>query len=282
MNSYKHPETLVSTQWLADHLSDSNVRIVEVDMDPQTYQNAHIPGAIFWHIFTDLLNPDFSQKLNAQDLSKLLSRSGITPETIVIPYGSPGTSGWIFWLLQVAGHKNVRVLNGEHQKWVSENRPVSSDFAQYPETPYSIDALNHSSRAYRTDVQADLEKADSEKSDQILVDVRTQAEYSGEFFFNKPPEEHERAGHIPTAVHLDQALTMNSDGTLKSFDDLKALYSRHNITPDKAVITYCAIGARAGYIWFVLTYLLGYPNVKNYDGSWVEWIQQAGAAIATG
>ena len=275
MNNYAHPDVLVSTQWLADHLDDNSIRIVEVDMSPENHQNTHIPGAMFWSLMTDLLNHDFSQKLEINTLEALLSRSGITAETTVIAYGSyPGTGGWIFWLLKLLGHKDVRVLNGGHQKWMSEGRPVTSELANYASTQYSIAQLDPQLRIGYDKVLANLQSPE-----QVLVDVRTQAEYSGEQFLMQPPKEDERAGHIPDAVHLEQTLTLNTDGTIKSFDELTQLYSQHGGTADKLVVTYCAIGARAGYIWFVLKCLLGYPNVKNYDGSWNEWSRQPNAPV---
>jgi len=275
MNNYAHPEVIVSTQWLSERLDDPRVRIIEADMSPQNHQGTHIPGAIFWGFIPDLLNPDFSQKLEISTLEALLSRSGITPETTVVAYGSyPGTSGWIFWLLKLLGHQDVRVLNGGHQKWMSEGRPVAEALATYTPTQYSIKALDPSLRIGCEEIQANFET-----DKQVLLDVRTYAEYSGEQFLIDPPKEGERAGHIPGSVHLEQGLTRNEDGTLKSFDELMQLYSGHGVTPEKCVIPYCAIGARAGYIWFVLKYLLGYPNVRNYTGSWNEWSRQADAPV---
>lgn len=276
MTDYANPNVIVSTQWLADHLNDPKVRVVEVDMSPQQNQNAHIPGAVFWNTFTDVLCPDLSINLDTAAIERLLSRSGITPDTTVIAYGSyPGTGGFIFWLLTLFGHAQVRVLNGGHQKWKAEGRPVTENLSTLTATQYRIEqSLNHNMRVSSEEIQASFAHPE-----QVLLDVRTPAEYAGEQFLMKPPEGTERAGHIPGAIYAEHLLTLNEDGTLKSFDELKTLYEGKGITPDKEIFPYCAIGARAGYVWFVFKYLLGYPNVRNYDGSWNEWSRLPNAAI---
>ena len=267
MSQYAHPEVLVDTQWLMDHLNDPMMRLLEVDMSPEPYKDAHIPGAIFWSIFSDLLMPDLRMNLDPTAMEKLLSRSGISPDTTVIAYGSyPGTGAWIFWLLQLFGHQKVRVLNGGHQKWVAEGRPVTSDLSNFPPTSYQTTAPNPDLRVLQSEVQTSLAKTDC-----VLLDVRTAEEYCGEVFMMKPPEGSERGGHIPGAVHLEHTHTLNEDGTFKSADELQALYSSRGVTADKEVLPYCAIGGRSAYTWFVLKYLLGYPRVRNYDGSWNEW-----------
>ncbi len=274
MFQYAHPEVLVDTQWLANHLNDPNLRIIEVDMSPEPYQNAHIPGAVFW-TFTDLLLPNWRVNLDAIAFEKLMSQSGITNETTVIAYGSyPGTGGWIFWLLKLFGHENVRVLNGGYQKWKTEGRPLATQLLTFPPMQYLAKTADANLRALQEEVQASIGRGD-----QVLLDVRTSQEYCGEWFFNQPPQGSERAGHIPGAVHIEHILTLNDDGTFKSHDELQALYSSKGITADKAVFPYCAIGGRSGYTWFVLKYLLGYPNVRNYDGSWNEWSRLPDALI---
>lgn len=267
MLEYAHPSVLVDTQWLANHLHDPNLRIVEVDISPQAYQNAHIPDAVFWHIFTDLLLPDRKINLDPSAFEKLMARSGITNDTTVIAYGSyPGTGAWIFWLLKVFGHEDVRVLNGGYQKWKSEGRPLAPELSAFPSTDYHAKTPDLSLRVLHSEVYSSIGR-----SDRVLLDVRTPQEYSGEWFFDQPPKADERTGHIPGAVHLEHTLTFNEDGTFKSFNELKNLYTSKQITADKEVFPYCAIGGRSGYTWFVLKYLLGYPNVRNYDGSWNEW-----------
>lgn len=275
MTDYAHPEVLIDTQWLAEHLNDSHLRVVEVDMSPDPYRDAHIPGAVFWNIFTDLLRPDLRMNLDAAAIAKLLSRSGVTNEMMVVAYGSyPGSGAWIFWLLKLFGHQDVRVLNGGHQKWMAEGCPVATELSTYPPTQYSAKPLDANLRVSYEEVQAALDRPD-----QILLDVRTIQEYRGEHFLMKPPEGAERAGHIPGSVHIEHRLTLNEDGAFKSFDQLQALYHSKGVTADKAVFPYCAIGGRSGYTWFVLKYLLGYPHVRNYDGSWNEWSRSTNAPI---
>ena len=275
MSQYAHPEVLIDTQWLMEHLNHPMVRVVEVDTSPVPYQNAHIPGAVFWNIFTDLLMPDLTMNLEPTAIENLLSRSGISQETSVIAYGSyPGTGAWIFWLLKLFGHDNVHVLNGGYQKWLAESRPLSAELSSVTHTKYQANAPDASLRILQTEVQASLGQSDA-----VLLDVRTPQEYRGEIFMMKPPEGSERGGHIPSAVHLEHTLTLNEDGTFKSADELHALYSSQGVTADKAIVPYCAIGGRSAYIWFVLKYLLGYPDVRNYDGSWNEWSRLPRAPI---
>ena len=267
MSEYAHPEFLVDTQWLAENLNNPNVRIVEVDQNSEVYKDAHLPGAVFWNIFTDLLQPNLRVNFELTAWEKLLSNSGITPETTVVAYGSyPGVGAWIFWLLNVFGHKNVRVLNGGYQKWKAEGYPIAKALSTYPKTQYNLRNFDNSLRAFTEDVQAFMGKKDC-----ILLDVRSVEEYRGEWFLNRPPKGTERAGHIPGAVHLEHLLVFQEDGTFKSMDQLQTLYKSQGITADQNIIPYCAIGGRSGCIWFVLKYLLGYPNVRNYDGSWNEW-----------
>jgi thiosulfate/3-mercaptopyruvate sulfurtransferase len=264
---YAHPDALVDTQWLANHLDDPAVRVVEVDVSPNPYQDAHIPGAVFWNITTDLLNRDLSINLSPASIEKLLSRSGISQSTKVIAYGSyPGTGAWIFWLLKTFGHENVFVLNGGHQKWLAEGRLLTSALSSFAPTQYQANSPNADFRVSQPEVESSLGQ-----SDRALLDVRSDAEYSGEVFMMKPPEGAERAGHIPGAVHLEHLLTLNEDGTFKSADELRSLYQAQGITADKEIFPYCAIGARSASVCFVLKYLLGYPKVRNYDGSWNEW-----------
>ncbi|MEM9219933.1 MAG: sulfurtransferase [Cyanobacteria bacterium P01_F01_bin.150] len=275
MSEYAYPEVLIDTQWLMEHLKDPTVRVVEVDSSQDLHQDAHIPGAIFWSIFTDLLMPDLRMNLDSSAIEKLLSRSGISQETTVIAYGSyPGTGAWIFWLLKLFGHDNVVVLNGGHHKWIAEGRPLSVDLSNFSPTQYQAQSPNASFRVLQAEVQSVLERTDC-----VLLDVRTTQEYRGEVFMMNPPEGSERAGHIPGAVHLEHMLTLHEDGTFKSVDELRTLYSNCGVTPDKEIFPYCAIGGRSAYIWFVLKYLLGYPNVRNYDGSWNEWSRLPDALI---
>ena len=285
MFQYAHPEVLVDTQWLLAHLNDPMVRVVEVagtppckggaccdrpaavNTSPEPYKDAHLPGAIFWNIFSDLLKPDLSMNLEPTAIEKLLSRSGISRNTAVIAYGSyPDTGAWLFWLLKTFGHDKVYVLNGGYQKWVAHGCPLTSELSNFAPTQYQAQSPDSRFRVLQAEVQASLGRNDC-----VLLDVRTFQEYRGEVFMLKPPEGAERGGHIPGAIHLEHTLTLNKDGTYKSAQELQTLYSSKGITGDKNIFPYCAIGGRSASTWFVLKYLLGYPNVRNYDGSWNEW-----------
>lgn len=275
MFNYTHPKVLVDTHWLTDHLSDANLRLIEVNLSPQKYNEGHLPGAIFWNILTDLLLPDLHLNLDPIAVEKLLTRSGITNDTTIVAYGDfSATGAWIFWLLNIFGHRDVRVLNGGRQKWIAENRSLTKEPTIVNPTQYQIKSPDDSLRILWQEVRESMYRAD-----RVLLDVRSPQEYYGEYFMMKPPQGEERSGHIPGAVHLDYELTLNEDGTFKSFEELQALFKSKGITPDKEIIPYCAIGARSGYIWFVLKYLLGYRKVRNYDGSWNEWSQLSDAPI---
>ncbi|MGF1494737.1 MAG: sulfurtransferase [Microcoleaceae cyanobacterium] len=275
MSQYPHPELLVDTEWLAQRLDDPRIRVVEVDMSPDACQESHIPGAVFWNIFTDLLLPDLRMNLDPAALEALLSRSGITNEMTVVAYGTyPGTGGWLFWLLKMIGHQDVRVLNGGHRKWMLEGRPVTAELSTFAATQYQAKLLATPMRVLPETIQESMDHPG-----RIILDVRTLQEYQGKHFLMKPPEGREQGGHIPGAIHIEHTLTLNEDGTFKSFDELQELYASKGITPDKQVFPYCAIGARSAYTWFVLKCLLGYPNVLNYDGSWNEWSRLPNAPI---
>jgi thiosulfate/3-mercaptopyruvate sulfurtransferase len=264
---YAHPEVLVNTQWLQDHLTDPNLRILEVDMSPDLYKDAHIPGAVFWSIFDDLLLPNLGQNLDAIAFQSLLSRSGITPETMVVAYGSyPGTGAWIFWLFKLFGHDNIRVLNGGYQTWKAENRPLAAELSMASPVSVKAVALNPNLRVLKEEVHMAIDNANT-----ALLDVRTIEEFQGKTFLNQPATGDERGGHIPSAIHIEHIAALNPDGTFKSFEELQKLYGEKGITRDREIFPYCAIGGRSAFVWFVLKYLLGYSKVRNYDGSWNEW-----------
>ncbi|HAX78879.1 MAG TPA: sulfurtransferase [Cyanobacteria bacterium UBA11372] len=270
-----HSNVLVDTQWVIEHLNDPNVRLVESGMTAESYNAGHIPGAVFWSA-TDLLLPNYQMNLEPMAFEKLLARSGITNDTIVVTYGDyPAIGGWLFWLLKLFGHGDVRVLNGGRHKWLTEDRPLTKEVPTIVPTHYQAKAPNASLRALCDDVKASIDR-----TKRVLVDARTPQEYSGEWFMMKPPQGTERAGHIPGALWVNYELTLNEDGTFKSIEELQALYSAKGITADKEIIPYCAVGARSAHTWFVLKYLLGYPNVRNYDGSWNEWSRMPEIAIA--
>lgn len=263
---YDHPEAFVDTQWVADHLNHPNVRLIEGDISSHAYDAGHIPGAVFWG-FTDLMLPNQQLNFDPVAIEGLLSRSGITNDTTVVAYGHyPAVGGFIFWLLKVFGHHDVRVLNGGCPKWIAETRSLSTEPAIISPTQYRAQTPNSALRARYEDVLGSLDA-----TDRVLVDVRSPQEYRGEWFMMAPPQDDEHAGHIPGAVHLNYERALNHDSTFKSVRELQALYDSKGITPDKDIITYCAVGARSGHTWFILKYLLGYPQVRNYDGSWNEW-----------
>lgn len=269
--SYKHPETLVETGWVAEHLNDKSVRIAEVDYDPvANYNLGHIPGAILLDWRKDMNDPLSRDVLSKQQLQEVLGRGGITPETKVILYGDYNNwfAAFAYWILNYYGVQNVVLMNGGRKKWVTEDRPFTREVPRPPRTSFTVKATNENIRTYLDHVKQSLKR-----SDKILVDVRSPAEFTGEI--TAPPEypnEHaQRGGHIPSAVNIPWSEAVRQDGTFKSAEELSKLYQSKGVTSEKEVITYCRIGERSSFTWFVLKYLLGYPNVKNYDGSWAEW-----------
>lgn len=269
-SGYAHPEVLVSTQWVADHLDDPNVRIVEADEDILLYDVGHIPGAIKldWH--TDLQNQVNRDFIDKEAFEALMSRVGISNDTTVVFYGDKNNwyATYTFWLFKYYGHKDARIMDGGRAKWEAEGRPYTQDVPSYPETTYTASERDESLRAYRDDVLKMVNAGDG-----ALVDVRSPQEYSGEIFHmvGYPQEGAQRAGHVKGARNIPWSKAANPDGTFKSPEELKELYGSEGVVPDKDIIAYCRIGERSSHTWFVLTYLLGYPNVRNYDGSWTEW-----------
>ena len=266
MSQYAHPEVLVDPQWLVDHLNDPNIRVVETDLNPQAYNSGHIPGAVFWSA-NELLLSDFRTNFDPAAIETLLARSGIANDTTIIATfsGFPATGAWIFWLLKVFGHADVRVLNGGNQR-MAEGYSLTTEPTIVTPTDYRATAPDTSLRVLSEKVLESIEQTDC-----ALVDVRTPQEYRGELFMMEPPKGTERAGHIPGALPIYYELALNNDGTFKPFEELQALYGGKGITSNQNVIPYCAVGARSAHTWFVLKYLLGYPKVRNYDGSWNEW-----------
>jgi thiosulfate/3-mercaptopyruvate sulfurtransferase len=276
--NYARPEALVSTQWVADHLNDRNVRIVESNEDILLYDKGHIPGAIKIDWVGDLNDPIVRDYLNADRFAKLLSSKGISKDTTIVFYGDKNNwwATYAFWVFQLFGHTNAKIMNGGRKKWEEEGRPMTTEVPKYPETNYPVPVRDDSKiRAFRDQVREHVNKSGA------LVDVRSPGEYSGELLHmaDYPQEGAVRGGHIPGAKNIPWARAANDDGTFKSPADLSALYEGQGITPDKDVVAYCRIGERSSHTWFVLTYLLGYPNVRNYDGSWTEWGNLVGAPI---
>ncbi len=261
---------LVSTEWIAEHGKDKGVRVVEVDVDPRAYDGGHIEGAVGWNWRKDLqdqTNRDIASKVA---LANLLGQSGITPDTNIVLYGDNNNwfAAYAYWALKYYGHDKVQLVDGGRVKWEKEGRAYSADVPSYPATHYQFHGSpKEDIRAYRDHVLSKLGKAG-------LVDVRSPKEYSGELLApeNLPQEGAQRGGHIPTAVSIPWGTAVNAeDGSFKSVAELKEIYGGKGITSNKEVIAYCRIGERSAHTWFVLKELLGYPDVKNYDGSWTEW-----------
>jgi len=267
---YAHPEVLVDTQWVADHLNDSKVKIVEVDVDTTAYDGGHVKGAIGLDWRKDLQARPIRDLLPKAEFEKLLSSKGITNDDSVIVYGDNNNwfAAWFLWNLKYYGHKDARLMNGGRKKWQDEGRELVTEAPSIKPTSYQAGQPVKSIRALRDEVLAELGKAGV-----ALVDVRSPKEFSGELLApeNLPQEGAQRGGHIPGAANIPWGQAVREDGTFKSADELRALYESKGVTPDKAVIAYCRIGERSSHTWFVLQYLLGYSNVRNYDGSWTEW-----------
>jgi len=279
-SGYAHPETLVTTDWVAQHLNDPKVRIVEVDPDTTAYAQAHIPGAVGWNWETELQDQVRRTLAGKQQFEDLCSRAGITPETTVIVYGDNNNwfAAWALWQFKIYGHKDVRLMNGGRKKWLEEKRPTTTEVKEYPRAQYRAKDPDWSIRARRDQVMQVVEEGGSN-----LVDVRSPDEYTGKVI--APPgmnETAQRGGHIPGAKNIPWAMSANEDGTFKSPEELRAIYEGKGVTPNQETIAYCRIGERSSLTWFVLKYLMGYPNVRNYDGSWTEWGNLVGAPIETG
>ncbi|MFQ5881577.1 MAG: sulfurtransferase [Candidatus Methylomirabilales bacterium] len=270
MAGYVHPEVLVDTQWVADHLKDPSLRLVEVDVDTTAYAQGHLPGALGWNWKTDLEEPVERDILHRKTLEQLLSRSGIATDTTVIFYGDNNNwfATYAFWLLKYYGHADARVMNGGRVKWIAEGRPMTKETPSYPATNYKAKDPDKGIRVVRDEVVGAVGKMGL-----ALVDVRSPKEFRGELLApeNLPQEGAQRGGHIPGAANIPWSQAVREDGTFKSLEELKQLYQDKGITPDKEIIAYCRIGERSSHTWFVLKYLLGYSKVLNYDGSWTEY-----------
>ena len=279
MAEYAHPEALVSTEWVAAHGADPNIRLVEVDVDTSAYEQGHIPGAVTWNWQSQLQQNIVRDIVSRSEMESLLSRSGIAPDTAIILYGDNNNwfAAWAFWQLRYYGHQDVRLMNGGRALWLAENRPLATDAPSYPATHYHIAAANDDLRALRDYV---LQAVNS--GSHALVDVRSPDEFSGALNAppNLPQEGSQRSGHIPGAANIPWGQAVNDDGTFKSADELAALYGSRGVDGSRATIAYCRIGERSSHTWFVLSQLLGYANVRNYDGSWTEWGSIVGAPIA--
>jgi thiosulfate/3-mercaptopyruvate sulfurtransferase len=258
---------LVTTDWLADYSTHSNVRLIEVDVNATAYGAGHIPGAVLWNVYKDLLQPDY-RIIERAAFADLLARSGIHSGMRAVVYGYGASLA--FWMMIHYGHHQVSFLNGSRGKWIAEGRPLTTEDPQSTPTGYNVADLHR----VRDDIRASREMVEQMLNgpDQLFMDVRSMAEFIGERYWpSLPPEGDQRGGHLPGAVLMPIEDTWATDGSFKPVEELRALYASRGFSPDKEIITYCAIGGRASQAWLVLKYVLGYPRVRVYDGSWIEW-----------
>ena len=278
MAEYAHPESLVSTDWVAEHGSDANVRLIEVDVDTAAYEQGHIAGAVGWNWQSQLQQSVRRDVVSKAEMEELLGNAGVSSDTTVVLYGDNNNwfAAWAFWQIRYYGHNSVQLMNGGRAKWLAEGRSLTTDVPSPTATTYTASDPDESIRAYRDQVLAGVGG-----SSISLVDVRSPQEFSGELLAppNLPQEGSQRGGHIPGAANIPWGQAANEDGTFKSADELAELYGGKGIDGGRETIAYCRIGERSSHTWFVLTQLLGYDNVRNYDGSWTEWGSIVGAPI---
>lgn len=278
--SYANPDVLIDTESVSQNISNKAIKIVEVDYDPEnSYKEGHIQSAslIWWK--RDINDPITRDIINKSQFEELMTKNGITPESEVILYGDFNNwfAAFVFWIFKYYGHKKVKIMNGGRKKWELEKKPYTKDEPQIQRTQYVSIPPNEGLRAYLFDVRRALGRKDT-----VLVDVRSPKEFTGEITAppEYPMENAQRGGHIPKANNIPWATAVNDvDGTFKSVEELKKNYESKGVTPDKDVICYCRIGERSSHSWFVLKYLLGYPQVRNYDGSWTEWGNMIGNPV---
>jgi thiosulfate/3-mercaptopyruvate sulfurtransferase len=277
MGEYANPDALVTTDWVAEHLNDGSIRLVEVDEDTEAYEKGHIPGANSFHWRNELQDPVNRDFVDKAHFEQLLSRKGIGNDDLVVLYG--GNNNWFaayaYWYLKVYGHDNVKLMNGGRKKWELEGRELTSDGPNVAATSYTAKDADPSIRALRDEVIAAV-------GNKPMIDVRSPDEFSGKLAApaHLPQEQAQRKGHIPGAKNVPWSKAANEDGTFKSIDELKALYQEEQgLVPEDETIAYCRIGERSSHTWFVLRELLGFPRVKNYDGSWTEYGSLVGVPI---
>jgi thiosulfate/3-mercaptopyruvate sulfurtransferase len=280
--AYAHPDALVTTEWVASHLTDPGIRLIEVDVDTTAYDSGHVAGAVGWNWQSQLNDPVRRDIPDKKAFAKLLSEAGVTPQTTVVLYGDNNNwfAAFAFWLLQLYGHTNAKLMNGGRAKWVAEGRPLGTARASVRSTTYPVPKkVNSALRATRPEVEKALKVAKT-----ALVDVRSTPEFVGDII--APPgmtETAQRAGHIPGAKNIPWSKAVAADGTFKPYDELLALYKDAKVIDGKSeIIAYCRIGERSSHTWFALKYLIGVKKVRNYDGSWTEWGNLVGAPIAKG
>jgi thiosulfate/3-mercaptopyruvate sulfurtransferase len=268
-DTYANQEAIVSTEWVAENLESVGIRLVEVDVDTSAYDSGHLPGAVAWDWRRELQDPTVRDIASRDALESLLARCGVSPETTVILYGDNNNwfAAYAYWMLTYYGHPRIRLMNGGRVKWLAEGRELSTAVRDHGPAAYRFpDGAREDVRAYRDVVLDRLGHVS-------LVDVRSPKEYAGELLApeNLPQEGAQRGGHIPTAENIPWASAVREDGTFKPAAELRDLYVSRGVTPEREVIAYCRIGERSAHTWFVLRELLGYPAVRNYDGSWTEW-----------
>ena len=274
MAAYAHPEAIVENDWLADHLNDPKVRIAEVDYDPTAnYEMGHVPGAVLFDWRKDINDPVRRDILTAEALTRLLAHAGVDPDTTLVLYGDFNNwfAAFAFWVFSYYGVTNVKLLNGGRKKWITEDRPLTKEVPKFSPGKFKSPAPDPKLRVFLDDVRTALPQVKAGRLH--LVDVRSPKEFTGDI--TAPPEyptEHaQRGGHIPGAKSIPWAQAVQDDGTFKSREELEQLYGAQGVLPTAPVYTYCRIGERSSHTWFVLKFLLGYPDVRNYDGSWTEW-----------
>ncbi|HWC30038.1 MAG TPA: sulfurtransferase [Dehalococcoidia bacterium] len=268
-------DVLVTTDWVAEHGKDAGIKLVEVDVDTNAYDEGHIAGAIGFNWTSQLQDQVRRDVITKADLETLLSDAGISNSDTIILYGDNNNwfAAYAYWVLEMYGHQNLKLMDGGRKKWLDEGKPVTKDATSTSKTSYKASEPNMELRARQRQVEDTLGKV-------ALVDVRSPAEFTGEIL--APPgllETAQRGGHIPGAANIPWGQAVKEDGTFKSIDDLKALYGGKGVTQDKDVIAYCRIGERSSHTWFVLKHLLDFKNVKNYDGSWTEWGSMVGVPV---
>ncbi|MBZ0320129.1 MAG: sulfurtransferase [Anaerolineae bacterium] len=277
-------EAIVATQWAAENLGNPNIRFAEVDVDTTQYEQGHLRGAVAFNWQTQLQDQVRRDIISQEDFGALLSKAGVGPHTLVVLYGDNNNwfAAYAFWLFKYYGHENVSLINGGRKKWVDEGRELVTDVPNYPATNYVVSKVNPEYRADRDYIKTRLGKIGPNGFG--LVDVRSVAEYVGDVI--APPgmsETAQRAGHIPGAANIPWAQAVAEDGTFKSREELEALYGGRGITDsNNEIVTYCRIGERSSHTWVALKYILGYENVRNYDGSWTEWGNLIGNPIKKG
>lgn len=276
--SYAHPEMLVETAWVAANLNRPNTSLVEVDVDTTAYEQGHIPGAVGWNWQKDTQDQVCRDIPSPEAFEALMERSGISNDTTVILYGDNNNwfAAYTLWLMKYYGHDNVRLMNGGRQKWVNEGREMTTAAPQVEPGDYEIGEMNEAFRALHPFVEESVGQRG-----RTMVDVRSPDEFSGKLLApaNLPQEGSQRGGHIPGAANIPWASAVAEDGTYKSRTELEEIYGSKGVTGDKQVITYCRIGERSSHTWFALKYLLGYEDVRNYDGSWTEWGSSIGVPV---